>query len=168
LTTQTNSYGIETLPQLVRFRSHLAGFCEIYNAWLVDIDAMSVLEVDRLKEASTAGLFSGIHDLQQELQAVFETALDVLPDPADRWAFGVAFSLRTLLMQEAWTVIDEDLRDILYGAEDAVSLPAFVDEELAIVIEDLMEFVGIPLDEDAATGARTLAQMVYDTVLGAP
>lgn len=168
LATQTGSYGVETMSQLVRFRSRLAGFCEIYGVWLTDIDAMGVPDIDRLKEASAAGLFSEIHDLQADLQTVFETALDVLPDPADQWSFGVAFSLRTLLMQEHWAILDEDLRNILYGSEDASSLPAFVDETLAVTIEALTEFIGVPLDREASSTARALAQTVYDTVLHRP
>ncbi len=168
LTTQTNSYGTESVSQLVRFRTRWAGFCGAYGSWLADIDAMEVPELDRLKEASAIGLFSGIYDLQQELQSVFEGVLSDLEGDQDQWSFGVAFSLRTLLTQTEWTTIGDSLRSILYGSEDADAVPAFVDTELAEVIEELITYVGIPLDASAATAARELAQTVYDAVIADP
>lgn len=168
LTIQTDSYVAESVSQLVRFRTRWAGFCDAYGGWLADIDAMELPHLDRLKEASAAGLFSGIYDLQQELQSVFEGVLGDLDSGQDQWSFGVAFSLRALLTQTGWTTIGDDLRGILYGSEDAASPPAFVDADLAEAIEALMAYVGTPLDDTAARAARELAQTVYDAVIAGP
>ena len=168
LSTQTNSQVAGTIPPLVRFRSRLAGFCGAYGSWLADIDAMHVPDLDRLEDASAAGLFAQIYALQQALQSLFEDALRGFEDDPAQWAFGVAFSLRTLLMQAGWTTIDEDLRDILYGSEDTAEVPMFVDVALADAIDSLLEFVGVPLDEAASAAARGLAQTVYDAVMANP
>ncbi len=168
LLTQTGSQVVDTMPRLTRLRADLAVFCDTHSGTLDDISMMNPPDLDKLKGASEGGLFSDIYGLQQGLQFVFEAYLDGLTDEQETWEFAVAFSLKTLLGQTKLEKVEASLRDILYGSEEAALPPAFVPQDIAVAIVELIQFVDIPLEASMTDEIRTLAQLIYDYVVGEP
>ena len=168
LLTQTGSQVVDTMPRLTRLRADLAAFCDTHSATLDEISMMNPPDIDKLKDASEGGLFSDIYGLQQGLQFVFEAYLDGLVDEQETWEFAVAFSLKTLLEQTKLEKVEASLRDILYGSEEAVLPPAFVPQDIAAAIAKLIQFVGVPLEALMVDEICTLAQLIYDYVVGEP
>jgi hypothetical protein len=168
LYAQTGSYVAMTRPRLAKFRADLADFCSRYSATLEILSATQPADLDALKQASDDGLFVEIYDLQQELQSVFETYLDGIDDEQAKWSFAAAFTLRTLLMQQAPETIDASLRDILYGSADATEPPAFVPEDTAAAIEELLTYIGVSLDPAAVDKTHDLARIIYEYVMNEP
>jgi hypothetical protein len=165
LLEQTGSLTLDGLPRLARLRADLAIFCDRFSQTLGELDGQRPPDLQRLKEASGEGLFSGIYDLQLELQAVFERVLAEFTEEPDTWAFGVAFALRTLLNQMQWDTIHADLRSILYGSEEAMTPPSFLQAALVEDIQSLSVYIDVPLDDEAAAVARALAQRIYAEVM---
>ena len=168
LIVQTGPEIVGTMPRLARLRADLALFCESYSQVLITLTSLESPDLAVLKEASTLGVFSDIYHLQGGLQSAFEAYLDGLIDEQGIWAFGVAFSLRTLLTQTDLASIDTGLRAILYGSEDAALPPSFVSDEIASAIERLVTFADRPLDKTNLDEVRYLAQLIYDSVVGQP
>jgi hypothetical protein len=168
LAIQTGSAAASTAPWLARLRADLAMFCDRHSQNLVAIAELESPDIDLLKEASDLGLFAEIYRLQGGLQNVFEVYLDGLSDEEDTWTFAVAFSLRTLLMQSAIARIEQDLIAILYGSKEATEPPSFVDEGTAEAIVHLVAVVDIPLDETGLEQALSLAQTLFEVVIGKP
>jgi hypothetical protein len=165
LLSQTGSHVAETLFHLTRARAHLAAFCEDHSAALLAISDMGTPDPSLLKRASELGLFSGIYGVQEGLQQTFEAALHGLENEHQTWSFSVAFALKTLLRQTEPGRVGANLRDILYGSEDALLPPAFVPPDIAEAIADLVELVGSPTEESREEKLRLLAQVIYDYVL---
>jgi len=168
LLIQTGAAVVAVMPRLARLRADLAVFCDSHSQILAIIAALDASDLSALKQASELGVFSDIYRLQGELQSVFEAYLDGLSDEQDIWRFGVAFSLRTLLAQDALEEIEHNLLAILYGSEDAVSPPAFVPVEITSVIEQLAVFIDIALDESGEDEVRRLAQIIYGYAIECP
>jgi hypothetical protein len=166
LLTQTGSQVVDTMPRLTRLRADLAVFCDMHSGTLDEISMMNPPDLDKLKGASEVGLFSDIYGLQQGLQFVFEAYLDGLTDEQETWEFAVAFSLKTLLGQTKLEKVEASLRDILYGSEEAVLPPAFVPQDIAAAIVELIQYVDIPLEAPMVDEICTLAQLIYDYVVG--
>ncbi len=165
LYTQTGSYVAMTQPRLARFRADLAAFCNRYEPTLEGLSQTGASDLEVLHKASEEGLFSTIYDLQQELQSVFEICLDSLREPEEKWSFAAAFSLRTLLKQEAPETISSSLRDILFGSPEATSPPGFVPEVETAAINKLLTYINVPLDETGIEDVHDLAQSVYTYVM---
>jgi hypothetical protein len=122
-------------------------------------------DVDVLKAASDGGLFSGIYALQQGLQFALETVLEEIRDEQGTWEFAVAFALKTALDQQELSQLDEGLRDILYGSDQADAPPAFVPQGVAQDIVRLAGFVDIPIALEMEGALRELIQSIYDYVM---
>ena len=168
LLTQTGSQVVDTVPRLTRLRADLAAFCGTHPQTLGEISVMNPPDISVLKDASELGLFSDIYGLQQGLQFVFEAYLDGLKDEQDTWEFAVAFSLKTLLGQTELVRVEASLRDILYGSEEAALPPAFVPEEIASAIVELIKYVDVPLEAPMVDEIRILAQRIYDYAVEEP
>jgi hypothetical protein len=167
LLTQTGSQVVNTLLRLARLRADLAAFCDIHSEDLTAITRMDQSDPDLLESVSDAGLFSDIYEFQLELQLFFEAAFGSYLDPQAAWEFAVAFALNTLLGQgELLSRIEGDLEDILYGSEEAIQPPEFVPEEIAAAIVQLVQYIGVPLDESMMNEVRVLAQVIFNHVLG--
>jgi len=168
LLVQTGSQVAETIPRLARLRADLAAFCDVYSETLAGISLMDPPDLVTLKQASELGLFSDIYGIQQGLQFAFEAYLDGFDDEQSMWEFAVAFALNTLLDQEELGKIEANLRDILYGSEEAALPPEFVPQDIAVAIVRLVEFTDIPLKASMVEEIRGLAQLIYDYVVGEP
>ena len=168
LLTQTGSQVANTIPRLARLRADLAVFYDVHSGQLASISLMDAPDLVILKQASKLGLFSGIYELQQGLQFVFEAYLDGSADKQSTWEFAVAFALKTILDQEDLRKLETSLRDILYGSEGAMLPPTFVPQDIASAIARLVEFVEIPLTVSGVEEIRMLAQLIYDYVVGDP
>lgn len=168
LLTQTGSQVANTIPRLARLRADLAVFYDVHSGQLASISLMDAPDLVILKQASKLGLFSGIYELQQGLQFVFEAYLDGSADKQSTWEFAVAFALKTILDQEDLRKLETSLRDILYGSEGAMLPPTFVPQDIASAIARLVEFVEIPLTVSGVEEIRMLAQLIYDYVVGEP
>lgn len=166
LLSQTGSQVTVTIPRLARLRADLAAFCDVHSETLMGISLMDPPDLVILRQASETGLFSDIYGLQQGLQFAFEAYLDGLEDQQGTWEFAVAFALKTLLNQEDLGKIEESLRDILYGSEEAALPPAFVPQDIKGTIARLVEFIEIPLEASMVDEIRTHAQLIYDYVVG--
>lgn len=168
LLIQTGSQVVATMPRLTRLRADLAAFCDTYSGTLADISMMNPPDLDMLKGVSENGIFSDIYGLQQGLQFAFEAYLDGLADEQETWEFAVAFSLETLLEQTQLEKVETSLRDILYGSETAVLPPAFLPQDIATAIVELIQFVDVPLEAPMADEIYSLAQFIYNYVVGEP
>ena len=168
LLAQTGSQVAETIPRLARLRADLAAFCEAHSGTLAGTLLMNPPDLALLKGASEMGLFSGIYRLQQGLQFTFEAYLDGFENEQSTWEFAVAFALKTLLDQEELGKIEANLQDILYGSEEATFPPEFVLQDIAIAIIQLVEFIDIPVEAFMVDEIHTLAQLIYDYVVGEP
>jgi len=166
LLTQTGPHVTETIPRLARLRAELAIFCDTHSGTVEGISLMDPPDVAILKQASELGLFSDIYGLQQGMQFAFEAYLDGLTDEQKTWEFAVAFALKTLLNQEELGKVEGSLRDILYGSEDAAFPPAFVPQDVVVIIARLVEFIKVPLESSVVDEIRTHAQLIYDYVVG--
>ncbi len=165
LMKQTDAQTVRTWIDLARLRADTAAFCETHRDTLGTLRRNSPPEDSLLKEAATNGLFSDIRTLQQSLQDALEAVMETLEDERDRWSFGVAFALRTLLLQDPLKRVGEELTAILYGSEEAEVPPAFVPEDIAEAIERLVPWVGVPLVGDAEQEVRSMAQFLFDAVM---
>jgi len=166
LLVQTGTEVVSTMPWLARLRADLAAFCDEHWQVLAAIAALGSPDIEVLKEASELGVFSDIYRLQGGLQAAFEACMDGLSDEQGTWEFAVAFSLRTLLGQSVLEMIEPSLRNILYGSEEAEGPPAFVSEDIGLAIEQLIAFVDVPLDVTSLEEVQSLAQAIYEYVMG--
>jgi len=165
LATQTGSAMVATMTGLARLRADLAAFCSNHSQLLTSIAETNDPDYAQLKDASDRGVFSDIYRMQGGLQTAFEVYLDGISEEYDVWRFAVAFSLRTLLASTVLEHIDPNLRAILYGAEEATRPPAFVPEKIAVAIEELLTYVGAPLEESDLEDVRFVAQFIYEYVV---
>jgi len=168
LLTQTGSQVVDTMPRLTRLRADLAAFCDIHSQVLADISVIDPPEIGVLNGASELGVFSGIYGLQKGLRFAFEAYLNGLKDAREIWEFAAAFSLKTLLGQTELVRVEATLRDILYGSEGAVLPPAFVPQDVADTIAELIKFVAVPLEASMVDEIRILAQRIYDYAVEEP
>ncbi len=165
LVTQTGSEGLAAAPWIARVRADLALFCERHAQILAAASVWETPDIEALALASDDGFFSDIYALQGGLQSAFEGYLNALVHAQDTWEFGVSFSLRTLLAFSAVEQVDVTLRAILHGGEQAMQPPASVPEDIALAIEQLLAFSGIPLQDEEREHVRQLAHLIYRYVM---
>ncbi|MFC2083412.1 hypothetical protein ACFLSG_05205 [Candidatus Bipolaricaulota bacterium] len=165
LLTQTGPQVVESLPRLARLRANLAVFCNAHEQTLLGISQLDAPDLVRLESASELGLFSDIYRLQNGLQFAFEAYLEGLSNEQDTWEFAVAFSLTTVLDQVGVGEIDSSLGDILYGSAEAALPPAFIPQDVALAITQLVELIDGQAETASFDEIRTLAQLIYDYVV---
>jgi hypothetical protein len=165
LMEQTGARTVRTWIGVARLRADTSAFCETHRETLEALLRTPVPEDSLLKEAAQHGLFSEIRALQQSLEDVLEAVMETLEDERDRWSFGAAFALRTVLLQEPLERVGEELRAILYGSEEAETPPTFVRDEIAEAIERLVPWVGTDLTVDTEEKVRSMARFLFDEVL---
>ncbi|MBE0635090.1 hypothetical protein IH601_03745 [Candidatus Bipolaricaulota bacterium] len=165
LLSQTGSQVLATLPRLTRLRADVASYCDAYSEILTSIALVEDIDMAILEDASERGMFSAIYALQQGLQFAFEAYLEGIAGERGMWEFAVAFALKTVLDQEEMSQLDEGLRGILYGSEQADAPPAFLPQDVADGIAALVEFLGSPIASEMEGQIRALIQLVYDYVM---
>jgi len=163
LMSVTADSGVSRVPneELVELQTEADAFCAVYRPVLEGIDEASVDEVAFLQEASDAGLFVRIHELNKRLDDLFEATFDGLTDDEARWCFAVAFTAHTMASRGSIDRIDEDLTAIFYGSAEATSVPFPVSAEVSEAMSGLIDLAGgRDLDTEEATRAGRWAAII--------
>jgi len=166
LIEQTASQMTETLNFLVRLRMEQAAYCDRHATTLEGITVAPDVDLEILDAASDAGLFAGIQLLSDLLETSLDAALSELEEDLGPWRFAVAFSMHSILDQRPVERMDSNLREILYGSEEATGPPIGVLDAVADAMAGLIELSGRDLDEEEAAQASDHAAIVYRFIMG--
>ncbi|MGB2982279.1 MAG: hypothetical protein WBC63_00275 [Candidatus Bipolaricaulia bacterium] len=152
---------------LIRLRGKADAFCTVYGPTIASVAESPEIDHAHLAEASEAGLFVGIFELNGILEETFTEAFDAEDREEDRWAFAVSFALRTLANRAVVDRIDENLLEILFGGSGRTASPFPVPEAIGAAMTELAAFSGRDLtsSESEAVGRlvdRILAHFAFD------
>ena len=166
LIEQTASAMPETMHAVLRLRMEQAVYCDRHAAMLEQIAAMQEADLEMLSTAADAGLFSGIQALSDHLESALDATLVELGNELRRWRFAVAFSMRGILDQEPVERIDANVREILYGSEEATGPPVEVPDAVGDAMVTLIELSGHDLIAEETEEAIEHAAIVLAFLLG--
>ena len=165
LLTQTSSSLGLTMPMIAGLRAEMAGFCASWLPTLERLEYEHPMDEALLAEASEDGLFVEIKTLQDRMQHLLDAFLEGIDEDELLWAFGVAFSMRSILLQERVDQIDASVQDILYGSSEAIAPPAFVPTDISSTIQALVSLQGRALSDEESEQAANLAQTLFSYVM---
>jgi len=165
LLTQTSSSLGLTMPMIAGLRAEMAGFCASWVSVLEQLEYEYPMDEALLAEASEDGLFVEIKTLQDRMQHLLDAFLEGIDEDELLWAFGVAFSMRSILLQERVDQIDASVQDILYGSSEAIAPPAFVPTDISSTIQALVSLQGRALSDEESEQAANLAQTLFSYVM---
>ena len=162
---QTESSTATGIAYLARLRSDTATFCEVYGP-----DIQAVVESDGrdqavLHDASAAGLFAGIKQVNDGIEATLDQILAGMGEGIERWAFAVAFSMRTILASAPPTRIEPSVREILYADPEGSVPPYPVPPKVGAAMQQLLDRSGQDLSDAESSEAIRAATTIYEYVL---
>ena len=138
IVTQTDPAPPAVSRAMIRLRAEADAFCGAYGPDLEAIASSSEVDFASLREASAAGLFAAIHDMNELLEEAFTETYEAINDDERRWAFGVAFTTRALAKRERIDRIAENLAEIFYGSAERAEPPFLVSEDIVEAMKALI------------------------------
>ena len=158
---QTESATAGGLGYVIRLRAESSAFCGTYEETIGSVISTRGDE-EVLEAASDEGFFAEIKGLNDLMEAALDEILAGMGEGVERWAFAVAFSIRTVLNQPEIVRIDPNLREILYADAEGTAPPFQVPAEIGTAMERLLDLAGRELTEEEGRAAAQSAGAIYE------
>ena len=165
---QTESATATGLAFLTRLRVESATFCDRYGEWLRALAESDPVDDDLVGAAGEEGLFSEIKRMNEFIAETLDEILAGLGDGFERWSFGVAFSVRALLLQAQIDRLDENTREILYGDPEGTEAPFDVPPRVAEAMARMVDLGGRELSAEEVDEAYGSATVIYEHFVQEP
>jgi len=162
---QTESVTAGAAAFLVRLRAEAATYCDAHAAAILAIARTDGADLEIWGAAAEAGLFAGIKRMNDGLEGALDELLLAMGEDERRWAFGVAFALRSLLRQGSIERIGTGLREILYGDAAADGPPHAIAPDVALAMEQLLGLTDRELTTADLVEAIRTATIIYEHFL---
>ncbi len=164
LIVQTDSERVAQVTRVAHLRQTMASFCDTYQGTIAEIASLSAPDMGILQDAADSGLFAAISGANKELEAVFTSTIDGYATK-ERWAFDVAFSMRTLLSRGDFAKLDRSLSQILLGPDGAQYGPGVIPLGIVSQVNAVASLAGRDLDEAEQQKAAAVTQEIYDYLM---
>jgi len=161
LLMQTGSIVVPVPRAMVRLRAGTDAFCEEHGATLRVIGSAPSPDLSRVEEASGAGLFAEISEMNAILEEAFTEFYEAIDDEEARWRFAVAFVTRGLANRDEASRIDANLAEVFYGGADRSTPPFPVGAEVVAAMTSLIEHAGRDLTSSEWSEVRTLSDRIH-------
>ena len=165
LATQTVSATLVGWPELTRLRVSVSSSCEAYQETLEALSDPLEPDMLLLDQAADERLFSTIAQWARRFEELMDGVMDEFGHSEARWHFAVSFSVRAMASSVGTDGIGQEIREIFYGAADAVAPPFPVPESVAEAMAWLVSMSGTELSLGDAEQAGMLAQQILDHFL---